>query len=141
MEQHTHDIDDIKGAGRLFTAFIREEVSDAVSKEIQLPTPEVVALLQGHVEKLSHRHADFKQRADALCGREDISEATVSAARERLNELLEANLTEFAFERERILERALKGLRREKLWRGSTFASPNAIDESIPFHAAPAEQV
>ncbi|WP_156405273.1 hypothetical protein [Sphingomonas sp. Root710] len=123
VEQHSHDIDDIHGAARLFTAFIRENGFDGDVADAALPPAEVKGSMQGHLDKLSQRHRLFVENANNLCEREDVSQSSVVAARERLNDLVEAKLAEYALERERIVEQALKSYQRSRNWRNDIMAA------------------
>lgn len=85
IDQFRSDAQDLEHAGRLFDAFIREHGGGAGEHLRQ----RVREQLTPQLAELAHRHAEFVARAEALCAREDVAEATVEAARGRFATLVE----------------------------------------------------
>jgi hypothetical protein len=122
VEQHLHDTDDIKGAGRLFAAFVREHCDEETRKLVSLPEQDTLNTMEGHRQKLDERHSAFAREAAELCAREDVSQRTIAAARDRFNDVVEAKLGELALEKQRMLELALKEFKDDKTWRADVLA-------------------
>lgn len=125
VEQHWHDGEDIKGAGRLFVAFIKENC-EPVSDPFELPAAAVMGGIENYRKMLADRHAAFKRAAADLCAREDVSQDTIEMARERFNDKVEAKLAEFALERQAMLDKALDKYKADKSWRDEVLALSTA---------------
>lgn len=115
VEQHMHDVADVRGAGKLFSAFIKEH-GEATGDNAQLPTPEDEILAHGYLSKMAGEHQAIVERASQLCSRDDVSEESVARARDELNDLVEKKLEEFSRERDEILDAALTKYKKDRSW-------------------------
>jgi hypothetical protein len=116
VEQHSHDVADIRGAGQLFTAFLREHSEEGDRDVLQVPTDDHGLIAREHLAKLAERQTSFANLANALCSRDDVSADTVAKARDELNDLVERKLDEFAEEREEIRKRAIDAYKHDRTW-------------------------
>lgn len=115
VDQHLNDVADVRGAGRLFSAFFLEQ-GDGEKLSADLPGKDDEAVAETNLNKLADRHAKFALKADELCAREDVSEETVTSARDELNQLIERKLAAFSEERDQILDQAVKGYQKDRRW-------------------------
>jgi hypothetical protein len=132
LDQHKNDIDDITGAARLFTAYVRETNQPAAEEGAELPATAVTELVHENLHRMAERHVTFAKRAAELCDCDDVSQASIVAARERLNDVVEAKLGEYALERESMLEQALTNIRRDKAWLADVLAVSSTTAASMP---------
>jgi hypothetical protein len=114
VDQHANDVADVRGAGRLFSAFLTEHGDH--DKPVKLPVPDDEAVAESNLTKLAARHRTFSLQADSLCSREDVSEESVASARENLISLVEKKLDDFSSERDEILDAAAKAYQKERVW-------------------------
>jgi hypothetical protein len=131
IDQHRHDVEDIKGAARMFVAFIKEQVAEA--EPIALPSAATSEMLEGHKSELADRNAAFKREASDLCARDDVSHETVALARDRFNDLVEAKLGEFALERQAMLDKALDHFKADKAWKAEILALSGSAGDAPAF--------
>jgi hypothetical protein len=132
LDQHKNDIDDIAGAARLFTAYVRETDQAAGEGDSELPTAAVAGLVHENISRMAERHVAFAKRANELCDCDDVSQASIVAARERFNDVVEAKLGEYALERESMLEQALANIRRDKAWLADVLAATSTKAAPVP---------
>lgn len=113
IDQFSLDTADIRTAARLFDAFIGEHGGPAAGELEQRAAGDLAPF----AAQLSERHARFEAKADELCGREDVADATVDAARTRFAVELDQACTRLNDTHARLLDEVRLAHHADSSWR------------------------
>ncbi|MES2046135.1 MAG: hypothetical protein V4475_19860 [Pseudomonadota bacterium] len=122
LDRYRHDIGDLSFAARLFDEFCKEYSIAGLKSDQSVLLSETRKELEAYRDELAARQQRFRDTADELCSREDVSDAMVEDARQRFDHLVEAKLKELAGQKSELLDAALADYKKNRSWLSEVLA-------------------